>query len=30
MLFFIFVIGFIAGILAMGIIVDQVEKHIRA
>ena len=29
MLFFIFVIGFIAGILAMGIIVDQVEKGVK-
>jgi len=30
MLFFIFITGFIFGILAMGIISDQVEKHIRA
>jgi len=30
MLFFIFITGFIFGIISMGIITDQVEKHIRA
>jgi len=30
MLFFTFITGLVFGILTMGIIVDQVEKHIRA
>ena len=29
MLFFIFITGFIFGILAMGVIVDQVEKGVK-